>query len=255
MNRILLLLAAASVALAAVPACSIEAGNSTTITPPASTADAGTTEDDSGIAGGQTQCTAARKSHLVPIAKVSTGEVKVISEADGVTTLYVDASAGGAMESATSPRVYIKLVGERVDVNDNDAFTSADWDLALKRVDIYTNSGDAGPGKGGAAKISKAFDKVTAADADAAELAPEQFFDENCEGRKDEASFIITTFSGWYDYAVGGGPTVKANTTFVVRGADGTSRYKVGIVSYTAKSDGSTDGQATGRFLLKVAAL
>jgi hypothetical protein len=253
MNRILLLLATAPFALAAVPACS---STTTSPSPGASTTDGGAVpEEDSGTPAGGTECTAARKSHLVPIAKVSTGEVKVVSSSGGVTTLYVDASAGGAMEAATSPRVYIKLSGERVDINDNDAFTSADWDLALKRVDIYTNSGDAGLGKGGAAKLSKSFDAITAEDADAAEIEPEKFFDDECVGRKDEAQFIITTFSGWYDYAVGAGPSVKRNTAFIVRGADGTSRYKVGVVSYTGKSDGSTDGQATGRFILKVAPL
>jgi hypothetical protein len=254
MNRFALLLASAPLIVAAVPACS-----STSTSPPAAgtTTDAGTPsgEADSGIPAGGTQCSAARKTYLAPIAKVSTGEVKVISTEGGVTTLYVDASAGGAIESAKSPRVYIKLSGERVDINDNDAFESTDWDLALKRVDIYTNSGDAGKGKGGAAKLSKDFDDVTAADADGVEIQTEKFFDEECVGRKDEAQFIITTFAGWYDYEIGGGPTVKPNTSFIVRGADGVARYKVGIVSYTATSSGGTDGQATGRFLLKVAPL
>jgi hypothetical protein len=250
MNRILLLLASAPLLFAAVPACS----SSSTSTPAASPDAGTTTEEDSGASGG-TQCSAARKSHLVPVAKVSTGDVKVISTEGDVTTLYVDAAAGGAMESATSPRVYIKLSGERVDVDDNAAFESGDWDLALKRVDIFTNSGDAGIGKGGAAKVGKDFDDVTADDADAAEIAPESFFDEECVGKKDEASFIITSFNGWYDYAVGGGPTVKPRTSFIVRGADGTSRYKVGIVSYTGTSSGGTDGKATGRFILKVAPL
>ena len=257
MNRFVLLLASAPFALASlalVPACS----SSTASTPSGSsgTADAGTTPDeDSGLPAGGTECTAARKTYLGPIAKVTEGAVKVISSADGVSTIYIDASAGGTPEAAQNPRVYIKLTGDRVDVNDNDAFTSTDWDLAFKRVDIYTNSGDAGAGKGGAAKVSKSFDSVTAADADAAEIAAEKFFDENCVGKKDEANFIVTTFAGWYDYQVGGSVSAKASTTFVVRGADGTSRYKVGIVSYTAKDDGTTTGTATGRYLIKVAAL
>ncbi|MBX3263723.1 MAG: hypothetical protein KIS78_19710 [Labilithrix sp.] len=254
MKRLFLLLVA-PLALAALPACS-----STTTAAPAgggggeTSEDAGTPNEEEIPAGG-TQCTAARKTHLLPISKVSTGEVKVISNEGGVTTLYVDASAGGAMEAAKSPRTYIKLTGEQVEVNDNEAFDSSDWDLALKRVDIFTNGGDAGPGKGGAAKISKKFDDVTAEDADAAKIEAERFFDEECVGRKDEAEFIITTFEGWYDYAVGAGPSVRPGVTFIVRGADGASRYKVGIVSYTGKSDGSTDGPATGRFILKVAAL
>jgi hypothetical protein len=202
--------------------------------------------------GSPSQCTAARKTHLTPVAKVSTGTVKVISTAGGVTKIYVDAAAGGTPVASQNPRVYIKLSGERIDLTDDDAFASADWDLALKRVDIFTNSGDAGPGKGGAAIVGKDFAAVTAADADAAPVAPEKFFDADCNGLKDEASFIITSFTGWYDYQVGGTVTPKANTTFIVKGADGT-RYKLKIASYNARADGTTNNVASGFFLLWVA--
>jgi hypothetical protein len=255
MNRFFLLLASAPLVLAAVPACSSSDPNPVGSSGAPESDAGGTPEEDAAPGEEGAQCTAARKTHLGPIAKVSTGEVKVLDTANGVTTIYVDASAGGAPEAAKNPRVYIKLTGQRVDVNDNDAFTSTDWDLALKRVDIFTNSGDAGPGKGGAARVAKDFDEVTAADADAATLVPEKFFDEDCVGRKDEASFIITSFAGWYDYAVGAGPSVMPNTSFIVRGADGTSRYKLGVVSYTGTNTGGTDGQATGRFIIKVAPL
>lgn len=256
MNRLFVPLVWIPTALVAISACS-----ATTTVPATNNSGAmddggtSTADDDSGIPAGGTQCTAARKTHLVPVTKVSNGEVKVISTTDGVATLYVDASAGGTTEASRNPRVYIKLTGERVDVNDEEAFSSPDWDLAFKRVDIFTNGGDAGPGKGGAAMVSKDFDDVTAADADSVTIATEQFFDEECVGRKDEAQFIVTTFSGWYEYAVGGGPTVKTGVSFIVRGADGSSRYKVGIVSYNGTSNGGTDGRTTGRFILKVAAL
>jgi HmuY protein len=255
MNRLFVLLASAPLLLAVVPACSSSSSTPSAASSGGTESDAGTVEDSGSPVDEGSQCTAARKTHLGPIAKVSTGEVKVISTTDGVTTLYVDASAGGATEASKSPRVYLKLPDTRVDIDDNAAFDSSGWDLALKRVDVYTNSGDAGPGKGGAALVPKAFDAVTAADADSAELVPEKFFDEDCVGRKDEASYIITSMSQWYDYTVGAGPSVRPNTTFIVRGADGTSRYKLGFVSYTGKSDGSTDGQSTGRFILKVAPL
>jgi hypothetical protein len=222
--------------------------------PSCSTSALGGAQPDAGPTEPQ-QCTAARDTHLVPVSSVSRATVKVISNAGGVTTIYVDASAGGANEASRNPRVYIKLTGERVDVDDRAAFSSSDWDLALKRVDIFTNGGDAGPGKGGAVRVSKAFASVTAADADAATIGAERFFDEECVGRKDEASFIITTFSGWYNYEVGAGPSVRPGISYIVLGADGKTRYKVGFASYTAQADGGTEGQATGIFLLKVAQL
>ncbi len=265
MNRFLVLACASPFVLGLFGGCSIQSsvlpatGPDASVDVPGSGSDAGSSESDGGPSeagsGNGEECTAARKSFLGPVAKVSTGEVTVVGTENGVMTLYVDASAGGGTQSASNPRVYIKLKGARVNITDNDAFTSSDWDLALKRVDIFTNSGEAGPGKGGAAVVAKSFESVMASDANKAELNAEDFFDEECNGRRDEASFIITSFSGWYDYEVGGGPSVRPNQTFIVRGADGTSRYKVGIVSYTGKSDGSTDGRVTGRFILKVAAL
>lgn len=270
MNRFVLLFTTAPLLFAAIPACT----TTTSQAPGAIGEDAdGTTPADGETPDGETpdgetpdkgdpkdpvddaQCTAARRSHLVPIAEVSTAEVKVLSTADGVTTLYVDASAGGVVEAAKNPRVYIKLTGEKIEVTDEEAFDSTAWDLALKRVDLYTNGGDAGPGKGGAVLVAEDFDDVTAADADAATIESETFFDEECNGIKDQASFIVTTMSGWYDYAVGGGPSVKQGHSFIIRGADGASRYKLGIVSYTGTSDGKTDGLANGRFIIKVAPL
>jgi hypothetical protein len=252
MKRFFLLLCA-PLAFLAAPACSSS-------TPAASssgtsgTPDSGATPEEDAGPGGSTQCTAARKTHLLPLSKVSTADVEVLATEGDVTTIYVDASAGGVMEASKTPRVYIKLSGERVDVSDNASFESADWDLALKRVDIFTNSGDAGPGKGGAVLVAKDFADVTADDA--AEIAPEKFFDEECKGLKDEAEFILTTFTGWYDYKVGGtGPSAKPGITFIVRGADGTSKYKLQIVTYTGQSDGGVAGPAGGYFILKVAKL
>lgn len=254
MKHLPLLIACALGGLVAAPAC--------TTTKVVAPADDGTPENDAGgeeigeeEGGGGTQCTAARDQLLVPVAKVSTAEVKVVSETDGVRTIYVDASAGGFDQARRNPRVYITLAGEKVDVNDEDAPSSSAWDLALKRQVIFTNSGDAGPGKGGGAMIAKDFDAVTAADADAVELAAESFFDEECNARTDEISDPVTTFTGWYDYDQASmRASAKPGVTFIVKSASGV-RHKVGIVSYTGKPDGSTDSPATGFFLLEVAQL
>jgi hypothetical protein len=239
--------------LAAVPACSSKTTTSPGTSSGAPATDGGA-EEDAGQSGG-TQCTAARDQLLVPVAKVGAGEVKVVSETGGVTTIYVDASAGGFDQARKNPRIYITLAGARVDVTDKDAPASTEWDLALKRQVIFTNSGDAGVGKGGGVMVSKDFDAVTAADADAATIVPESFFDEECNAKKDEIEDPMTSFTGWYDYDQS---TMKASAkkgvSFIVKSAAG-ARYKVGIVSYTGKPDGTTTAPATGFFLLKVAKL
>ncbi len=207
-------------------------------------------DDDGGATA--SSCTSARKTLLVPVASVSKGVVKVVGAAGAVTKIFVDGSAGGTSVASTHPRTYIKLDGTRVDTDDNAAFTSSDWDLAFKRVDIFTNGGDSGPGKGAAVLVNKAFADVTKADADGA--AQEKFFTGDCEPNKDEAGFLVTTFSGWYDYDDQTHiPKPKANVTFVVKTADA-SLYKVGLLSYMSTPDG-TDGTVTGDFLIQVSKL
>lgn len=200
-------------------------------------------------------CTAAAEQLLKPIDKIATAEVKVISDVNGVKTLYVDGSGGGPNNASKNPRVYVDLTaGARVDVTDKSAGASMAWDLSFKRTVIFTNSGDGGPGKGGGAVVRKAFDAVTVGDADAAKTVTEAFFDEECNPQLDPIGAPATTFSDWYDYDEATNiPTPKPANTFIVKGGTG-KRFKVAITSFAGAADGGT-GASTGFFLLKVAPL
>lgn len=199
-------------------------------------------------------CTKAREDLLVPINKVSTGVVSVISDTGGTKTLYVDASGGGTNNAIKNPRIYVDLeAGARVEVTDTTASESTAWDLALKRDKIFTNGGDAGPGMGAAMVIDKTFSAVNAAEANGTALASEKFFDADCNPQLDETQTVGTTFAGWYEYdQVTHIPTPK-DLTYVVQGGTG-KKYKVAITSYQGLADGGT-GQATAFYILKVSAL
>jgi hypothetical protein len=210
--------------------------SSTTQTPVGFTTDAGP-EPDAGITDaptGGTLCSSARDQLLLPIDKVSTGVVSVLSDADGKKTIYVDASAGGLGVAAKNPRVYVDLG-------------------AGTRVAVTTNSGDAGVGTGGAAKLAKAFASVTPADIAAATPAAESFFDADCNAKLDPTGAAKTTFADWYDYdETTNIPTPKPNVTFVVQGGTG-RKYKVAIKAYDALPDGGTrNNTSTGFYLLEV---
>lgn len=199
-------------------------------------------------------CTAAKETLLTPVDAVSTGEVKTLSEAGGVKTLFVDASAGGAQGGASNPRVYINLeTATKVDVTDKTAPSVTTWDLAVKRPVLFTNSGDGGSGQGGAIKVEKDFDAVTSADAGT--FAPESFFEagDECKAKLDETNAVRTSFDGWYGYDPATHLLTPNAVTWVVKGATG-KLFKVAITSYYANPDGSA-GQAGGRFTIKVAAL
>lgn len=208
---------------------------------------------DSGTESG-TSCNAAIEMILKPVDMVSTGEVSIVSESNGVKTLYVDATAGGFGMSETNPRVYVDLTaGKRVDITDVQARTSMAWDLSFKRYVIFTNGGTGGPGMGGELTVFKAFDQVTAADA-TAKFATEMFVDSDCNQLMDPLGGLLTTMSDWYDYnqqtmAV----SPKNNTTFIVRGASG-KLFKMAVVQYYGASDGGMS-MTGARFVLKVAAL
>ncbi len=238
-------------------ACGSDKGETT----PTPTNDTGTTEvaTETGpdapadIKEGGTSCTSARDTAVGPIDKVSTGEVKVLDDAAGVKTLYVDASAGGFSGAKDNPWIYVALsTSTRVDINDRQSFTSTDWDLALKRAVLHPNSGHVGVGGGGAQWLpGKSFDTVTAADATSIKV--EAWFDKDCTLIADAVGAPRTTFDGWYDYD---GATTKVTPkagVFVVRGAKG-ELYKLEILSYYANPDG-TAGTTSGRYKLRVAPL
>lgn len=236
-------------ALSAIAACS----STSTSSVAASDGGAGTDGDIADGGGGGTMCTSARNQLLAPVAKTSKAAVSVASTSSATKVVYVDASAGGVNGGAVNPRVYVNLdTVTRVDLTDTAAFTSAGWDLALKRTTIYSNSGDAGIGVGGAQQVSKAFASVTAADATA--VAAESFFDDMCTAKTDPIGGPLSAFSDWYDYDMATNiPTPKSNVTYIVRGGTG-KLFKVAIKSYTGLADGGA-GTATGYFLLDVAAL
>jgi hypothetical protein len=204
--------------------------------------------------GGGGECSAAREALLKPIDSVSTGEVTVLAEATGVTTLFVDATAGGSMAAATNPRLYLNLeTKQRVPVTDKTASTSTAWDLALKRPILFTNSGHGGTGQGGAFLIDKAFDAVTLADSTSKPFTPESFFDADCNAKVDATNAVKTSFDGWYDYDTATNTLAPHAGTWIVKGGTG-KLFKVQVLSYYATPDGGT-GQAGGRFTLKVGAL
>lgn len=225
--------------------------STTTASPtPGSSGDAGA--EDSG-APPANACTSARDQLLVPVDKVSTGQVTVVSTSGATRKIYVEAAAGGPQGASKNPRIYVDLAaGARVDVTDKTSLGSKAWDLALKRTVIFTNGGDGGSGQGGAVELTKSFESVTSADA--AKASAEVFFDADCNPQLDPINNPNTTFAGWYDYDAASNGVTPKNVTYVVRGGSG-KLFKVKVLSFTANPDGTTTRASTGYFLLDVAEL
>lgn len=236
-----------SLALLSLVACG---GSSNNTTP-----DAASQLDSAGSDTGSGGCTAARATLLGSVNSVSTGNVTVLSSGSGTATLYIDASAGGIKNQTANPWIYVSLTSDsRVSITDPGSLTSTAWDLALKRQALYTNDGDGGPGSGGAVFIQSDFASVTSADATAATLGTEKFFDADWNAMTDPSGAPLTTFSSWYDYDMTTHVLTPTAGTWLVRG--GTGRlYKLKIDSYYSNPDGSEGNGDGGTFKIEVGAL
>lgn len=79
--------------------------------------------------------------------EVSDGAVETTEEGDDFVT-KIDASAGGFSRADENPWVYIKFTptgAEKVEITDDDALESMDWDLSARRFILRLNGGDSGP--------------------------------------------------------------------------------------------------------------
>ena len=227
-------------------------------------------DEDTGAAGGgntttggspstepqPSMCSAALRESLSLVDEVSTAAVKILSEADGERTLYIDGSTGGSLGGQeTHPWVYVALTtGTAVALTDVEALSSKAWDLAFKRSVVRTNGGDSGPGNGGAIRIALPWDSVDKTTLGQKTLPTESWFDDKCKLTLDDAANLITTYSGWStydetDHVLSAAP----NVVFVTAGADG-ALYKVAILDYYSTASGA-HGAVAGRYKVRVAPL
>jgi hypothetical protein len=216
-----------------------------------------------GAGGGSLSCDAALEQALSPINKVSTGEVIITSEENGVRRVFIDATAGGFTGAAMNPRVYVSLAtASRVDLTDPAARTSSDWDISIKRAVSFANGGDGGPGGRAVAIVDKAFDQVVGADVATATFSTEDFLEEDCSTKETADGQLLSSTTSWYSDAQVGGATVLspvANKTFLIRRPDNTV-FKIEYLNYYASPDGSTGNGPTAttpsaRYLIRVATL
>ena len=138
-----------------------------------------------------------------PVALVSTGTVVNTpdEELSGVFTTVIDASAGGGAEQANNPFVYLDLDGEegavKVEIDDVASFTSTEWDIALKRFVIRSNSGDFGFGD--EEVVTAPGEEIgTGTDVPSESFADDDWTGEGCALVQDSTGGLRTRFSNWY---------------------------------------------------------
>lgn len=159
------------------------------------------------------------------------GAVDNTADGDGWIS-HVDATGGGFSPSLSY--VYARFTDEglvRVDIGDEAAFDSMDWDIALRRFVIRVNSGVSGPSCVSAARTAAATDYDTLdAAPDGIEYRTEEYFTGTCDIVPDGSGLGSpgTALQSFWSYP---GCVKMTGNVYVVRLANG-RRLKLTVTSY-----------------------
>lgn len=164
--------------LACVPsACAVDHGDD----PPAGAA-ANTADKPKGPVR-EVTCIDDQIKELMLFDTPSDAVVKDESMVDGTFNSFLDTMAGGL--NASKSFTYVKFTEkglQRVAVSDEDAFTSLDWDIAVRRFVLRLNSGVSGPAdvKGARTSPGTKFADLTSVP-DGLDYRVEEYFSEECQ--------------------------------------------------------------------------
>lgn len=175
--------------------------------------------------------------------------------ADFVTT--IDASAGGYNNADKNAWTYVTFSADgavRVDIDDESALESMDWDLAFKRFIIRVNSGDSGPSCVGAStEAGTAYADLTAVPGGTT-YAQDDFYKDTCELRDDGSGLPGSppvAIHDWWAYP--DRCLQMTGTPFLVQKADG-HIFKMVIEAYygedQAECDDTGSTTADGGFMI-----
>lgn len=170
--------------------------------------DGGTTmETDAGTmecTGGPATCVDEQlvMLSLFETANTSTPTTEAVGDHYRTT---LDTRAGGFMPSESY--LYLRFTDdgiEKVDINDNDAFESNDWDFAARRFVIRLNSGVSGPGCVTAARTAAETDFAALTSVpDGLSFREEAYFQDDCSFVSDGSGIGApgTALSSFWTYA------------------------------------------------------
>ncbi len=176
--------------------------------------------------------------------EVSEGEIS--SESDGDDTVTdVDATAGGYSAAPRNPWIYVKFTADgasKVEIDDEAALESMDWDMALKRYIIRLNSKDSGP----SCVSSAAMFGFDYAELDSVPEGlvwqQDDFYSDSCGLAVDSIGGAQTAMAPWWEYSQCVGAT---GVPFFVQLADG-NVLKLAVEKYYEDQDVQDECNETG---------
>lgn len=182
--------------------------------------------------------------------KTSDGDVTTTTDgADFLTSL--DASAGGYGNETTHAWTYMKFTAsgaQKVELTDEEALTSMDWDLAARRFIIRLNGGSSGPSCVGAAVMGQGYTYEDLASVpDGISYATDDFYTDDCGFVNDSSGLEGSpqvVLSPWWEYP---GCVATTGQPFLIQLADGTVvKFRVESYYDEGQEDCNNTGMATG---------
>ena len=187
--------------------------------------------------------------------KVSEGAVATTTDGEDFVTT-IDGSGGGYDKYTRNAWVYVKFTdqgAQKVEIDDESALESMDWDMSLRRYIVRLNSGSSGPScVGAAALIGQEYASVSDVP-DGISYVPDAYYTGDCTLINDSSGLPGSpqvAMGPWWEYP---GCVQTTGTPFLIQQADG-HVLKLVIESYygdeqaECNNNGST--QASGGFYI-----
>ncbi len=163
----------------------------------------------------------------------------------------VDATAGGAFTEDPHSYVYARFTDQglvKVELSDEEALVSMDWDIAFRRYVVRINSGNSGPSCVTAARVpgSEGYEALTSAPDDLT-LRTDEYFTppDSCEIIADGTGLPgspATALSSYWTYP---GCVQMTGNVFVVQTADGRKLKLIVDSFYSAAAQEQCQTQAS----------
>lgn len=178
----------------------------------------GTSGDDTGGGGGggtedavctepsEISCEDQLVLDLSLQSDVSDGEVTTTVDGDDFVTV-IDATAGGYQQAANNPWVYVRFTdsgAEKVEIDDETALTSMDWDLSARRFILRLNGGNSGPSCVGAAALLEAPYEDVASVPDGLRFSEDAYYTPDCTIINDSSGLPGSpqvAMGAWWSYS------------------------------------------------------
>lgn len=156
--------------------------------------------------------------------KTSAGTVTNTNDG-GDWVSVMDATAGGTANAADNAFLYMKFTADglvKVDIDDETALGSTDWDIAARRYLIRLNGGTSGAGCVAAAKLdTQAYADLTEVPGNLT-FSYDQSYDDSCTIIDDGSGLPGSpdvALNGWWSYP---GCVATTHIPFLIKLADGT---------------------------------